>query len=167
MAYRKKGGGAWKESVKHAVAVPSLPIIGHALRNDLQTAPRDLGLKFDSINLGWFILNWANFAIVGQFNEYLTHNIFSISHKLVKLAPSQERKVKSFCEWKIWRFSRSFESRVTLNLKLLAQTQRYSSRTFKKTFIRLKRMGFKTTKRPSSKVIIFLKTYYKEISKVL
>lgn len=51
MAYRKKGGGAWKESVKHAVAVPSLPIIGHALRNDLQTAPRDLGLNFDPIYL--------------------------------------------------------------------------------------------------------------------
>ena len=86
----------------------------------------------------------------------MTHNIFSISHKLVKLASSQERKVKSFCEWKIWRFSRSFESRVTLNLNLLAQTQRYSSRTFKETFIRLKRMGFKTTERPSSKVNIFL-----------
>ena len=150
MAYRKKGGGAWKESVKHAVAVPSLPIIGHALRNDLQTAPRDLGLKFD---LGWFSLNWANFEIVGQLNEYLTHNIFSISHKLAKLASSQEKSEKFFCEW---RFSRSFESRVTLNLKLLAQTQRYSSRTFKKTFIRLKRMGFKTTKRPSSKVFIIL-----------
>ena len=40
MAHRKKGGGAWKESVKHSVAVPSLPIIGHALRNDLQTGPR-------------------------------------------------------------------------------------------------------------------------------
>ena len=153
MAYRKKGGGAWKESVKHAVAVPSLPIIGHALRNDLQTAPRDLGLKFESINLGWFALNWAHFAINGQFNEYLTHNIFSISHKLVKLATSQREKVKSFCEW---RFSRSFESRVTLNLKLPAQTQRYTSRTFKKTFIRLKRMGFKTTKRPSCKVFISL-----------
>jgi len=45
MAYRKKGGGAWKESVKHAVAVPSLPIIGHALRNDLQTAPSDTHLE--------------------------------------------------------------------------------------------------------------------------
>jgi len=38
MAHRKRGGGGWKESVKHAIAVPSLPIIGHALRNDLQTA---------------------------------------------------------------------------------------------------------------------------------
>ena len=40
MEFRKKGAGAWKDSVKNAVAVPSLPIIGHPLRNDLQTAPR-------------------------------------------------------------------------------------------------------------------------------
>jgi hypothetical protein len=40
MAYKKKGGGGWKASVEHAQAVPSLPIIGHALRNDLQTGPR-------------------------------------------------------------------------------------------------------------------------------
>ena len=62
MAYRKKGGGAWKESVKHAVAVPSLPIIGHALRNDLQTAPRDLGLKFEPD----LTLNWASFELISQ-----------------------------------------------------------------------------------------------------
>ena len=66
MAYKKKGGGAWKESVKHAVAVPSLPIIGHALRNDLQTAPRDLDLKLQPINMGQLTLNWAYFEIVSN-----------------------------------------------------------------------------------------------------
>ena len=38
--FRKKGAGDWKLSVEHAEKVPSLPIIGHALRNDLQTGPR-------------------------------------------------------------------------------------------------------------------------------
>jgi len=37
--FRKKGAGDWKLSVEHAEKVPSLPIIGHALRNDLQTGP--------------------------------------------------------------------------------------------------------------------------------
>ena len=47
--FRKKGAGDWKLSVEHAEKVPSLPIIGHALRNDLQTGPRK-GLFFDSIS---------------------------------------------------------------------------------------------------------------------
>ena len=46
MEFRKKGAGAWKDSVKNAVAVPSLPIIGHPLRNDLQTAPRSVSQTF-------------------------------------------------------------------------------------------------------------------------
>jgi len=41
MAFKKRGGGQWKLNVEHAQAVPSLPIIGHALRNDLQTGPSE------------------------------------------------------------------------------------------------------------------------------
>jgi len=45
MAHKKRGGGQWKLDVEHAQAVPSLPIIGHALRNDLQTGPSVRGSK--------------------------------------------------------------------------------------------------------------------------
>jgi hypothetical protein len=47
--FRKKGAGDWKLSVEHAEKVPSLPIIGHALRNDLQTGPRR-GLSLEIIS---------------------------------------------------------------------------------------------------------------------